>query len=114
MRSLVLFAAFLVIAGPAVAQDPPSSPKGATLGEDAPGHERCVEVEIGSAKAYDCLNTRLKQQVDRVTPLPHIPPTDAKSPDIELGIVNMPGVRQQYGKNFGVSVFPYRPAPGGR
>lgn len=108
MRRLAVLAA-MVVAGPAMTQDLPRSQKGATIGGDVPGHESCVEVEIGTAKAYDCLNTRLKQQAERVKPVPNIPPIDAKSPDIELGIVNMPAVRQQYGRNFGVSVYPYRP-----
>lgn len=73
--------------------------------------DRCVEVEIGSSRALDCLNQKLKQQVDRVNPSMNIAPIDAKSQDIKVGIVNMPGVQQQYGRNFGVSVVPYRPAP---
>lgn len=39
-----------------------------------------------------------------------IAPVDAKSQDIKVGVVNVPAVQQQYGRNFGVSVIPYRPA----
>jgi hypothetical protein len=70
-----------------------------------------VEVEIGGSKAFNCLNEKLKQQVDRVNPSLNTPPIDARSPDIRVGVVNIPAVQQQYGKNFGVSVVPFRPAP---
>ena len=43
-------------------------------------------------------------------PVTNTPPIDAKSPDIRVGVVNVPGVQQQYGCDFGVSVYPYRPA----
>jgi hypothetical protein len=84
------------------------------IGGDAPTgikHESCVEVEIGSSRAFNCLNEKLKKQVDGVNPSLNTPPLDAHSPDIRIGVVNMPGVQQQYGKNFGVSVIPFRPAP---
>jgi hypothetical protein len=73
--------------------------------------ERCVEVEIGSSRALNCLNQKLKREVDRVNPSLNLPPIDAKSSDLKVGTVNIPGVQQQYGRNFGVSAFPYRPAP---
>lgn len=36
---------------------------------------------------------------------------DARSSDLKKGVVNLPAVQQQYGKNFGRSVIPYRPGP---
>jgi len=107
MRIIALLALFAAV-GTAAAEETGTSAKGKTLGE-VPGHESCVEVEIGSARAYDCLNTQLKQKVEKVAPLPNIPPLDATSPDTKLGIVNVPAVKQQYGKNYGNSVVPYRP-----
>ncbi len=77
----------------------------------APVHERCVEVEIGGAKSFGCLNQKLKRDADRVNPVTNVAPLDAKSSDTKIGIVNLPGVQQQYGRNYGVSVVPYRPAP---
>jgi hypothetical protein len=77
----------------------------------AAGPSKCVEAETGSSRAMDCLNQKLKGQVDRVNPTINLPPIDARSPDTKVGVVNIPGVQQQYGKNFGVSVMPYRPAP---
>lgn len=73
--------------------------------------ERCVEVETGASRAMDCLNQKLKREVDRVNPVMNFPPIDARSPDIKTGVVNIPAVQQQYGRNFGVSAVPYRPAP---
>ncbi|MBR0960677.1 hypothetical protein JQ566_25405 [Bradyrhizobium japonicum] len=59
----------------------------------------------------DCLNQKLRREVDRVNPSINLPPIDARSPDNKVGVVNIPGVQQQYGGNFGISVAPYRPAP---
>ena len=73
--------------------------------------DRCMEVEIGSSRSMDCLNQKLRREVDRVNPSINLPPIDARSSDLKLGIVNIPSVQQQYGRNFGVSVAPYRPAP---
>lgn len=72
--------------------------------------ERCVDIQIGGSRAYDCINLKLRQQVDRINPSMNIPPIDARSSDIRVGVVNMPAVQQQYGRNFGTSVIPYRPA----
>lgn len=76
-------------------------------GEDV---ESCVEVEIGGAKALDCINRKLKREADKVAPVKNLPPVDATSQDIHLGIVNAPAVKQQYGPNFGTSAVPYRPS----
>jgi hypothetical protein len=74
--------------------------------------ERCVEIQIGQSKSMDCLNQQLKQKVDRVNPpIINQPPLDARSPDTKIGVINVPGVQQQYGKNFGVSAVPFRPPP---
>lgn len=69
------------------------------------GAERC-----GDAASLGCINQRLKKQVDQVNPpVTNTPPIDAKSQDLKVGVVNVPAVQQQYGRNFGVSAFPYRP-----
>jgi hypothetical protein len=75
------------------------------------GANRCVDVEIGTSHAFDCLNRKLQEQVNRVNPSLPAAPLDASSQDLKVGIVNIPAVQQQYGKNFGVSVVPYRPTP---
>ncbi len=61
--------------------------------------------------ALEQLNQKLKRKVDETNPVLNTPPLDARSPDTKTGVVNIPGVQQQYGKNFGKSVVPYRPAP---
>lgn len=63
-----------------------------------------------SDRSFKRLNEQLKRQVDETNPVGNDPPLDARSPDTKTGVVNIPGVQQQYGKNFGNSVIPYRPA----
>lgn len=113
MRKMVLISVAL-LATPAIAQQRTTTLPEIIVGGSTPtqlSQERCVEVEIGSSRAFNCLNQRLKREVDRVNPSMNIPPVDARSADIRVGVVNMPAVQQQYGRNFGVSVVPYRPAP---
>ena len=108
---LIALVALTASAGPSLGQQksPPGSITTPDKASDDEAVESCVEVEIDGAKALDCINRRLKGDVDRVNPVPNIPPIDARSQDIHLGIVNVPAVQQQYGPNFGQSVVPYRP-----
>lgn len=69
----------------------------------------CTSPEPGTGPAMDCLNQQLKKKVDRVNPTLNTPPLDARSPDTKVGVINIPAVQQQYGKNFGVSAVPFRP-----
>jgi hypothetical protein len=74
--------------------------------------EHCADTDPAAAKGMDCLNQKLKHEVDRVNPPTfNQPPLDARSPDPKVGVINIPGVQQQYGKNFGVSAVPFRPPP---
>ena len=74
--------------------------------------DSCVEGGIGSSRAADCLNRKLKEEVDRVNPPSlNLPPVSAGSSDLKTGVVNIPAVQQQYGKNFGNSAIPFRPPP---
>lgn len=105
----------IVVATPTVAQQPPPSvaePKPELIigGQPAPSRtfERCVDVEIGGARSYGCLNETLRRDVDKVAPSLNLPPIDARSSDTRLGIVNIPAIQQQYGSNFGRSVVPFR------
>ncbi len=68
----------------------------------------CAGAESGSPQALNCLNQKLKQQVDQINPGLTTPtaPLDARSPDTRIGIVNVPAVQQQYGQNFGCRSFP--------
>jgi hypothetical protein len=102
----------IVVGAPPPAVPAPASGPHQSSGSSASGgtHERCVDVSIGDDRSFGCLNEKLKRQVDKVNPVQNIPPIDAKSSDLKVGVVNMPGVQQQYGRNFGVSAVPYRPA----
>ncbi len=89
---LIALVALTASAGPSLGQQksPPGSITTPDKASDDEAVESCVEVEIDGAKALDCINRRLKGDVDRVNPVPNIPPIDARSQDIHLGIVNVP------------------------
>jgi hypothetical protein len=106
----------IVIGGDAAAKKPGTDSTGrpeVVIGGGAanvpPRSGKCAEATSGGT--MDCLNQKLKREVERVSPVENLPPIDARSSDIKTGVANIPAVRQQYGRNFGVSVVPYRPAP---
>jgi hypothetical protein len=82
---------------------------GAAQQSAPPRRESCVEVQIGGERSYSCRNQQMRRDVDRARPTPNVAPLDARSLDVRIGIVNVPAVQQQYGKNFGKSVVPFRP-----
>jgi hypothetical protein len=49
-------------------------------GSFACGARASVTSLIGASKSMDCLNLKLKQEVDRVNPTINQPPIDARSP----------------------------------
>jgi len=110
---LVLFGTELLVVGQALGEELPKSPNEVIIGGGQPQvMERCVEVQIGQSKGFDCLNAKLRRDVEQVSPQLNLPQIDARSSDIKTGVINIPGVQQQYGRNFGVSAVPYRlPAP---
>lgn len=69
----------------------------------------CIEIEINDVRTFDCLNEKLETESARIPKVPNIPPFDVRSKDVHLGIVNQSALRQQFGKNYGVSIYPYRP-----
>lgn len=71
--------------------------------------EGCNKAPSGSSQNLNCLNQQLKQQVDQINPPSIEAPLNAGSSDTKIGIVNLPAVQQQYGKNYGRSIYPYRP-----
>jgi len=103
----------IVVGAPPPAGDKHRAGAGASANDPAGRKfERCVDVGIGSEQSMGCINEKLKREVDRVNPpVTNTPPIDARSPDLKVGVVNVPAVQQQYGKNFGVSAFPFRPPP---
>jgi hypothetical protein len=85
-------------------------PSGGGGAANGPGAASCTGKESDPSEAMRCLNQQMKGQADKVNPTMSTPPIDAKSGDTKIGVVNIPGVQQQYGKNFGVSAAPFRPA----
>jgi hypothetical protein len=118
MKSVLLAGLLAVfIAGESHARDAAKSDTEIIIGSDkqhAAAYEgTCVEVEIGGEPSppLSCLNRKLRQDTEKAQPPVIAPPIDAKSQDVRVGVVNQSALRQQYGTNFGVSVFPQRPAP---
>jgi hypothetical protein len=66
-------------------------------------------VIIDGSRSLDCLNEKLRRDAGNTMPQPNVAPLNSQSPDVKLGIVNIPALKQQYGRNYGTSVIPYRP-----
>jgi hypothetical protein len=102
MPKRLLFAAVLFgLAATGFAQTPADGPA-------------CVQVQIAgqAAPAFACLNQELQSQAQAAHQAPRIAaPLGAGGPSNATGTFNQTGVAQQYGKNFGSSVIPYRPPP---
>ena len=90
----------------------PAPGKGAGPASGGASPNPCASAPSGSPEALNCLNQKLKQQVEGINSGPTTPsaPLDARSPDTKVGVVNVPAVKEQYGKNFGISAVPFRPA----
>ncbi len=74
-------------------------------------HQTCVDVQVGSAQSYDCLNQQL-QGVARQAPRfssDTSAPYSASSPSNVTGQFNEGATRNRLGSNFGKSVTPERP-----
>lgn len=103
-----------LLATPCRAEDAPPAPSGIVIGGSAAApaiSQTCVDVQVGaSVRSFACLNQSLSREVQKINPTLNAPPLDARSADHKIGVVNIPGVRQQYGQNFGVSAVPFRPA----
>ncbi len=74
-------------------------------------HDTCVDVQVGSAQSYNCLNQKLKsaaQNGQRFSSDGSAPYT-AASPGNVTGQFNEDATRNRLGANFGKSVTPQRP-----
>ena len=85
-----------LIAAPAPAHSQPPSTKVAS----------CVDVRVGSARSYDCLNRSLERDVARDRPAADASTLTATSPAPRLGLYNQAGTREHLGANFGMSAVP--------
>jgi hypothetical protein len=121
-RALVAIALLLAPAQ-LLAQTPPgtAAPGAAAPGAAPPGGinlpgssgQTCVQIAVSGEKPspYNCLNQELQQQVEGTNPISPKLPLSATSPSNQVGTFNEQSVSEQYGKNFGKSVIPYRPPP---
>ncbi len=75
-------------------------------------HDTCIDVQVGSAQSYDCLNQRLRAAVQAAprTSSATAAPYTATSPSNVTGAFNESATRNRLGSNFGRSVTPERPA----
>jgi hypothetical protein len=78
--------------------------------QSAAAGQTCVQVTLNNQPGppYNCLNQQLQQLAESARPQPTLP-LSATSPSNATGTFNETGVAEQYGKNFGHSVIPYRP-----
>jgi len=117
MRRIILGMGILVaspsfLCGQVYAQQSEQLPQVEVPGPRPPtDSESCSKAASGSSQNLKCLNQQLKQQVDQINPPSIEAPLNAGSSDTKIGIVNLPAVQQQYGQNYGHSIFPYRPPP---
>jgi hypothetical protein len=110
MRTFMLAVGIQVaLSGIAFAQQNEPLPPIDVLGKHHAPTNDCSKLAAGSKENLDCLNRRLKQDVDHVNAPTIGAPLGAASPDTKIGIVNLPAVQQQYGQNYGHSVVPFRP-----
>jgi len=81
------------------------------IAQQAPRGDTCVDVRIGDARAYDCLNRQLERAVPRRR---FSAATDAPSvaaPATAVGTFSEAATRERLGTAFGHSVQPQRPPP---
>jgi hypothetical protein len=70
------------------------------------GHDTCVDVQVGTAQSYACINQKLAAQAreaQKSAPGGGVPPAN------QTGQFNEDATRNRLGANFGKSVTPARP-----
>jgi len=84
---------------------------GAATAQPQPSHDTCVDVQVGSAQSYACLNQKLQAAARQAhnDPAPGQAPANANSPGNVTGQFNEDATRNRLGDNFGKSVTPERP-----
>lgn len=75
-------------------------------------HTICVDVSVGSAQSYACLNEQLAAMAAgaKRSSAADTAPISATSPSNVTGTFNESATRNRLGSNFGKSVTPERPA----
>ncbi len=76
-----------------------------------PSHDTCVDVAVGTAASYACINQQLQQasQNSQRFSSDGSAPYNATSPSNVTGQFNEDATRNRLGTNFGKSVTPQRP-----
>ncbi len=83
---------------------------GAALAQ--PRQQSCVDVQVGSAQSYDCVNQQLRAVAREAQRTPGaVAPYSTQSPGNVTGQFNEDATRERLGSNFGKSVTAPRPAP---
>jgi hypothetical protein len=73
-------------------------------------HDSCVDVQVGSAQSYACINQHLQGVAHEAQKSLAMAPYTAQSPGNVTGQFNEDATRERLGGNFGKSVTPVRPA----
>jgi hypothetical protein len=75
-----------------------------------PTRSSCVDVQVGSAQSYDCINQKLQAEARAAQRSPGGDvPYSAQSPGNVTGQFNEDATRDRLGANFGKSATPARP-----
>jgi hypothetical protein len=74
-----------------------------------PSHDTCVDVQVGSAQSYECINQKLAATAHQAHNAGAQAPYSANSPGNVTGQFNESATRNRLGTNFGKSVTPERP-----
>jgi hypothetical protein len=69
----------------------------------------CAAAEArGEPLPLGCAEQKLRDAA-KTPPVTNTPPLDARSTETKIGLANQAAVKQQFGKNYGVSTKPFRP-----
>jgi hypothetical protein len=71
----------------------------------------CVDVQIGEARSYSCINAELRRIATGVHAPPALPDVRADSPAPATGTFSQAATRERLGNAFGNSLVPQRPEP---
>jgi hypothetical protein len=77
-------------------------------GEPARG-ESCVDVQIGAAQSYGCINQQLRHIAEDAPRLNPVPDVGASSPAPATGTFNRAATQERLGNAFGHSIVAQRP-----
>jgi hypothetical protein len=78
---------------------------------DEPGAgQTCVDVKIGSAQSYGCINQELRHIVESAPRLVAVPDLHAGSSASAIGTFDRTATQERLGDAFGHSLVPQRPA----